>query len=109
MSLAQDKQLDAPRIFSPTAALTASHRGDMTLSTEPIGSIPRPLPLTDPIDPIEHGGRHSTSIDALYAEAIRDTVAHLQATRGPLVTDAERKRIGVHGTALGARSLGLAE
>ena len=60
----------------------------MTISTEPIGSIPRPIPLIeaaakDPDDP---------RLDPLYDEAIRDTIERFEATRSPVVTDGEQRK-----------------
>ncbi len=61
----------------------------MTIPTEPIGSIPRPLRLieavaaTDGTDP---------SLDPLYEEAIRDTIERFEATGSPVVTDGEQRK-----------------
>ena len=61
----------------------------MQIPTEPIGSIPRPLWLieavaaTDGTDP---------ALDALYDEAIRDTIARFEATGSPVVTDGEQRK-----------------
>jgi 5-methyltetrahydropteroyltriglutamate--homocysteine methyltransferase len=72
----------------------------MTIPTEPIGSIPRPLRLlealatTDGTDP---------RLDSLYEEAIRDTIARFEATGSPVITDGEQRKYhnfwtyGVHG------------
>jgi len=59
----------------------------MTIETEPIGSIPRPLSLiealatTDGADP---------RLDSLYEEAIRDTIQRFEATGSPVITDGEQ-------------------
>ncbi len=61
----------------------------MAIPTEPIGSIPRPLPLieavaaTDGTDP---------ALDTLYDEAIRDTIAQFEATGSPVITDGEQRK-----------------
>src|SRR6202045_1703842 len=61
----------------------------MTIPTEPIGSIPRPLRLieavaaTDGTDP---------ALDALYDEAIRDTIKQFEATGSPVITDGEQRK-----------------
>ncbi len=61
----------------------------MTIPTEPIGSIPRPLRLiealttTDGADPC---------LDPLYEEAIRDTIARFEATGSPVITDGEQRK-----------------
>jgi 5-methyltetrahydropteroyltriglutamate--homocysteine methyltransferase len=59
------------------------------IPTEPIGSIPRPLRLieaiaaTDGLDP---------GLDALYEDAIRDTIARFEATGSPVITDGEQRK-----------------
>lgn len=62
----------------------------MTIPTEPIGSIPRPLHLIELLatvaDPLGPG------LDALYEEAVRDTIAHLEATGSPVITDGEQRK-----------------
>jgi 5-methyltetrahydropteroyltriglutamate--homocysteine methyltransferase len=61
----------------------------MTIPTEPIGSIPRPLRLieavaaTDGADPL---------LDLLYEEAIRDTIERFEATGSPVITDGEQRK-----------------
>jgi len=61
----------------------------MLLPTEPIGSIPRPLPLiraaaaSNGIDP---------KLDALCGEAVRDTIERFEATGSPVVTDGEQRK-----------------
>jgi 5-methyltetrahydropteroyltriglutamate--homocysteine methyltransferase len=61
----------------------------MTIPTEPIGSIPRPLRLieavatTDGTDP---------RLDPLYDEAIRDTIERFEATGSPVITDGEQRK-----------------
>src|ERR1700722_3255427 len=61
----------------------------MTIPTEPIGSIPRPIRLiealraTDGTDP---------ALDPLYDEAIRDTIERFEATGSPVITDGEQRK-----------------
>ena len=61
----------------------------LIIPTEPIGSIPRPLRLieafsvTDSVDP---------TLDPLYVEAIRDTIARFEATGSPVITDGEQRK-----------------
>ena len=65
------------------------------IPTEPIGSIPQPLPLieafsvTDSADPM---------LDPLYEDAIRDTIAHFEATGSPVITDGEQRKYHNFGT-----------
>ena len=67
----------------------------MIIPTEPIGSIPRPLPLvaalaeTDCDDP---------ALDPLYEEAIRDTITRFEATGSPVITDGEQRKYHNFGT-----------
>ncbi|MGH7322502.1 MAG: 5-methyltetrahydropteroyltriglutamate--homocysteine methyltransferase [Candidatus Rokuibacteriota bacterium] len=62
----------------------------MTIPTEPIGSIPRPLPLMDGITALGDGV--DPKLDPLYDEAIRDTIARMEATGSPVITDGEQRK-----------------
>lgn len=60
----------------------------MTIPTEPIGSIPRPLHLIEaaannPDDP---------RLDPLYEKAIRETIERFEATGSPVITDGEQHK-----------------
>jgi 5-methyltetrahydropteroyltriglutamate--homocysteine methyltransferase len=75
----------------------------LTLPTEPIGSLPRPLKL---LDAIERAGDYSDpSLDPLYDEAIQDTLARFEETGSPVITDGEQRKYhnfwtySVHGLA----------
>ncbi|MEP7272239.1 MAG: cobalamin-independent methionine synthase II family protein [Acidobacteriota bacterium] len=62
----------------------------MSIPTEPIGSIPRPITLIEAI-------RTGTDIDdpslqPLYDDAIRDTIARFEATGSPVITDGEQRK-----------------
>jgi methionine synthase II (cobalamin-independent) len=61
----------------------------MTIPTEPIGSIPRPLKLLDAIN--RHGSSHP-SLEPLYDDAVRDTIEQFEATGSPVVTDGEQRK-----------------
>jgi 5-methyltetrahydropteroyltriglutamate--homocysteine methyltransferase len=61
----------------------------MAIPTEPIGSIPRPLEL---IEAIAARGGTDPALDPLYDEAIRDTIARLEATGSPVITDGEQRK-----------------
>jgi len=61
----------------------------MTLPTEPIGSIPRPLRLIDAL--ATHDGAEA-ALDPLYEAAVRDTIARFEATGSPVVTDGEQRK-----------------
>ncbi len=49
----------------------------MLIPTEPIGSIPRPVPL---IEAIKTTGSTDPALDPLFEEAIRDTIERFEAT-----------------------------
>src|SRR5687767_9805889 len=61
----------------------------MTIPTEPIGSIPRPLRL---IEAISRTDGEDPALDPLYEEAIRDTVEQFEATGSPVITDGEQRK-----------------
>ena len=61
----------------------------MTIPTEPIGSIPRMPRL---VEAIAAGDGTGSSLDALYDEAVRDTIARFEATGSPVVTDGEQRK-----------------
>ncbi|MEO8022389.1 cobalamin-independent methionine synthase II family protein [Polaromonas sp.] len=61
----------------------------MHIPTEPIGSIPRPLEL---IKAIADGDADAPGLEALYQEAIRDTLARFEDTGSPVVTDGEQRK-----------------
>lgn len=61
----------------------------MTIPTEPIGSIPRPLRLLDAISDMDGT---DPRLEPLYEEAIRDTIERFEATGSPVVTDGEQRK-----------------
>jgi 5-methyltetrahydropteroyltriglutamate--homocysteine methyltransferase len=63
--------------------------GAMSIPTEPIGSIPRPLKLLDAIK--RYGGSHP-SLEPLYDEAVRETIEQFEATGSPVITDGEQRK-----------------
>jgi 5-methyltetrahydropteroyltriglutamate--homocysteine methyltransferase len=62
----------------------------MTIPTEPIGSIPRPLRLIEAVE--ERGDSEDPDLDPLYEAAIRDTVQRFEATGSPVITDGEQRK-----------------
>ncbi|MBC8096662.1 MAG: cobalamin-independent methionine synthase II family protein [Akkermansiaceae bacterium] len=62
----------------------------MSIFTEPIGSIPRPLGLIDAIE--KAGDFDAPQLDSLYEEAIRDTIEKFEATGSPVITDGEQRK-----------------
>ena len=61
----------------------------MTIPTEPIGSIPRPLWL---IEAIAQADGDASSLDSGYETAIRDTLECFAATGSPVITDGEQRK-----------------
>jgi 5-methyltetrahydropteroyltriglutamate--homocysteine methyltransferase len=61
----------------------------MTIPTEPIGSIPRPIEL---IEAVANKNHDDPDLHALYDGAIRDTVARFEATGSPVITDGEQRK-----------------
>ncbi|MDB6052921.1 MAG: 5-methyltetrahydropteroyltriglutamate--homocysteine methyltransferase [Verrucomicrobiales bacterium] len=62
----------------------------MTIPTEPIGSIPRPVSL---INALETAGDYADpSLDPLYDAAIKDTVERFEQTCSPVITDGEQRK-----------------
>jgi 5-methyltetrahydropteroyltriglutamate--homocysteine methyltransferase len=61
----------------------------MTIPTEPIGSIPRPLQL---IEAISTGDGTDPALEPLYEEAIRDTIERFEATGSPVISDGEQRK-----------------
>ena len=62
----------------------------MTIPTEPIGSIPRPLHLINAIAAARDG--LDTDLDPLYEDAIRDTIRCFEDTGSPVITDGEQRK-----------------
>src|SRR5687767_13054336 len=59
------------------------------IPTEPIGSIPRPNAL---IEAIDQADGDDPRLDAMYDEAIRDTIKRFEATGSPVITDGEQRK-----------------
>jgi 5-methyltetrahydropteroyltriglutamate--homocysteine methyltransferase len=61
----------------------------MNISTEPIGSIPRPARL---LEALAARDASDPALDPLYEEAIRDTIERFEATGSPVITDGEQRK-----------------
>jgi 5-methyltetrahydropteroyltriglutamate--homocysteine methyltransferase len=61
----------------------------MIIPTEPIGSIPRPLPL---VEAVATRDGDDPALAALYEQAIRDTIERFEATGSPVITDGEQRK-----------------
>ena len=64
----------------------------MAILTEPIGSIPRPQQLIDAMISFHAGRIARESLDAAYAEALKDTIKRLEETGSPMLTDGEQTK-----------------
>ena len=64
----------------------------MTLPTEPIGSIPRPQPLIDGMGAASEGRLEPEALEALFDDAVRDTLRRFEETGSPVVTDGEQRK-----------------
>src|SRR2546423_8729193 len=64
----------------------------ISIPTEPIGSIPRPLEL---IEKVAQSGSEDPNEDPdlapLYEDAVRDTIERFEATGSPVVTDGDQR------------------
>ena len=62
----------------------------MTIPTEPIGSIPRPVALIEAI--ASKGNSDDPCLEPLYDEAIRDTIRRFEASGSPVISDGEQRK-----------------
>jgi len=61
----------------------------MTIPTEPIGSIPRPIALLEALERLDSD---DPSLEPLYEAAIKDTIERFEATGSPIITDGEQRK-----------------
>jgi 5-methyltetrahydropteroyltriglutamate--homocysteine methyltransferase len=66
-----------------------ANRIPITIPTEPIGSIPRPVDL---LERVAQGDSEDANLAPLYEDAIRDTIERFEATGSPVVTDGEQRK-----------------
>jgi 5-methyltetrahydropteroyltriglutamate--homocysteine methyltransferase len=62
------------------------------IPTEPIGSIPRPRELLEGMGAFAGGSVSGEELEALFDDAVRDTIASFEATGSPIVTDGEQRK-----------------
>src|SRR5579872_1489195 len=62
----------------------------MKIPTELIGSIPRPPELLAAIEACGDGT--DPTLDPLYEQATRETIAQLEATGSPVISDGEQRK-----------------
>jgi 5-methyltetrahydropteroyltriglutamate--homocysteine methyltransferase len=64
----------------------------MSIPTEPIGSIPRPIELIEGLQAFNAGRISMSKLDELYDRAIRDTIQRFEETGSPVITDGEQTK-----------------
>jgi 5-methyltetrahydropteroyltriglutamate--homocysteine methyltransferase len=64
----------------------------MAIPTEPIGSVPRPVELVGAVREFQEGRLASERLQALYADAVRDTIRRFEETGSPVITDGEQTK-----------------
>src|SRR5271170_4490524 len=64
----------------------------MAIPTELIGSIPRPPQLIQAVASFQAGKITREALDEAYQEALRDTIARLEQTGSPVLTDGEQAK-----------------
>ena len=64
----------------------------MSIPTEPIGSIPRSPELQAGMAAAGAGSISAEALDALFDDAVRDTLERFEATGSPVVTDGEQRK-----------------
>src|SRR5271165_6144968 len=65
---------------------------DMTIPTEPIGSIPRPQKLITAFAQYERGSLSQEEFESICSEAVRETIEKFEATGSPVITDGEQTK-----------------
>src|SRR6266849_4087521 len=64
----------------------------MTIPTEPIGSIPRPVQLIDAGQDLAAGQISASDYARLADAAVRETIVQFEATGSPVITDGEQSK-----------------
>jgi 5-methyltetrahydropteroyltriglutamate--homocysteine methyltransferase len=62
------------------------------IPTEPIGSVPRPPELIEGMGAASEGLISGDELEALYADAVKDTIARFEQTGSPVITDGEQRK-----------------
>jgi methionine synthase II (cobalamin-independent) len=62
------------------------------IPTEPIGSVPRSDGLAAAMQAAAAGSIRQVELDALFDEAVRDTIMRMEAVGSPVVTDGEQRK-----------------
>lgn len=64
----------------------------MKIPTEPVGSVPRPKYLIDGMNAFAKGEIKQAELDKLTNQAIEETIAALEKTGSPVITDGEQSK-----------------
>ena len=64
----------------------------MSIQTEPIGSIPRPLELIEGMKAYADGLIQTAELNTLSERALTDTIQRFEATGSPVITDGEQTK-----------------
>jgi 5-methyltetrahydropteroyltriglutamate--homocysteine methyltransferase len=64
----------------------------MSIPTEPIGSIPRPLELIEAVRGHAEGSVSDQELAVLQDEAVRETIGRFEETDSPVITDGEQTK-----------------
>src|SRR3984957_17998676 len=64
----------------------------MTILTEPIGSIPRPVELVEGLKAYSTGDLGVDELNVLFNRALKDTIKRFEATGSPVITDGEQTK-----------------
>jgi 5-methyltetrahydropteroyltriglutamate--homocysteine methyltransferase len=65
---------------------------DVTIPTEPIGSIPRPQKLIAAFAQYERGSLSQEEFESICSEAVQETIEKFAATGSPVITDGEQTK-----------------
>jgi methionine synthase II (cobalamin-independent) len=63
----------------------------MSIPTEPVGSLPRPMELQDKIAAYDAGDIEFSELEAAQDAACRDSIERMEATGSPIVSDGEQR------------------
>ena len=61
------------------------------IPTEPVGSLPRPSQLQAAYADYDAGRINREQLEAKQDEAVRDSIAHLEQTGAPIISDGEQR------------------
>ena len=64
---------------------------NMTIPTEPIGSIPRPQKVITAFEQYERGILSREAFESIGSEAVRETIEKFEAPGSPVITDVSRQ------------------